>query len=465
MKSNKRGNIKLVIAILFMMLVIMTSGVVKAKTYDITEENISVVLGDEYIDIFTEYTENQDKLSEMLPSSYYSTFIKNNKAQGAVLDAVKLDENNEMLTEILVSVTSVNDQEEIRDFKDYDKTKMEQYKKAFVQSLTKELKTQLSTAQVNEDELFTANNGDVYIKIHANISGQESDIFYTVKNYKLIGINIRYLDGNRDLEMAKSVINQVTIKDTTSQDKKTTTNKTGSTTNNSIYGEDTDTKNYTQLTSSIVFLAIVLSTIISSRKASKNETITDQQKGKFKVFGGFLIVYVVAVIINIILQALTALGIQMLSAEVVDIITMIQAVVTTIMIICILVFIFIKNKKTPSRIRKILYAMLAVNIIMGIAKIGYSFIDEENTYSNIYYIAVASEIIGNISYTLIWTTYFAISKRVRVYYGIEDSTEEIVNNEVQSKEVETKTEVVEVKEEIKPAEEVKVEEKEDNKEE
>lgn len=211
----------LVIAVIFLVS-IMISGVVNARTYNIEEEEISITLDDEYINVFTEYTENEDRLSEILPSEYYSNFVKTNKDQGAILDAIKLDEENNMVTEILISVQD-NKQDEVRDFKDYDESEIKEYSKKFVTELETELKAQMEAilssnaeVEVSEDELYTSANGDVYIKLHVNLAGQNSDFFYTVKNYKLIGVNIRYLDGNEDLEMAKKVVDQINIKDTTS---------------------------------------------------------------------------------------------------------------------------------------------------------------------------------------------------------------------------------------------------------
>ncbi len=460
MKSNKRVNVKLLIAIVVMTLVIMGSGMVNAKTYDISEQKVSISLDDEFIDIFTEYTENQEKLSGLLPSDYYDTFIKTNERQGVVFDAVKLDENNEMLTEVLISIVDTNSKE-IRDFKDFNESEMKKNAKAFVSSLESEMKSQLASAQVNEDEIYTADNGDVYIKLHTNLAGQESDAFYTVKNYNLIGINVRYLDGNRDFEMAKRVINQVRIEDTTSSDKKTGSNT--SIKNNSLSNQSDSTTNsyyYSQVISSTVFFVIVLSTVISSRKSSKNEVITEEQQGKFKNFGGFLIFYVVALAINIALQAMVAIGLLEDIGSLSYLMSMAQAIITIICVISILVFIFMRKTKTPKIIRTILYIMLAVNVIMGLAQIGYSFIDEDNIYYDQFYFAKASEIIANISYTLIWTTYFSISKRVKVYYGLENSTEEVevAKNEI----VENRSEVVEQKNEVVESKTEQVEKIEDN---
>lgn len=462
MKDNKRVNIKLLITIALMILIIMASGVVNAKTYNISEQKISISLDDEFIDIFTEYNENQEKFSSLLPSAYYDTFIKTNELQGVVFDAVKLDENNEMLTEILISVADTNSKE-IRDFKDFNESEMKKNAKEFISSLESEMKSQISSAKIDEDEIYTANNGDVYIKLHTNLAGQESDAFYTVKNYNLIGINVRYLDGNRDFEMAKRVVNQVKIEDTTSSDKKTANNKFDISNNQSDL--TTNRYYYSQVISSTIFFVIVLSTVISSRKSSKNEVITEEQEGKFKNFGGFLIVYVVALAINIALQAIAAIGLLADIGSLSYLIPMVQAIITTICVISILVFIFIRKTKTPKIIRTILYVMLAVNVISGLAQIGYSFIDENNIYYNEFYFAKASEIIANVSYTLIWTTYFSISKRVKVFYGLENSTEEIqvAQNEV----IENRNEMVEPKSDIveQKADEIeKKDESNDNKE-
>lgn len=211
----------LTLALIIMLLIVMFSGVVNAKTYEIEGEGMSIVLDDEYIDVFTEYEENKDKLSEILPSEYYETFVEMNKNQGAVLDAIILDENNEMTTEVLVSVVG-DKQYEVRDFKDYDDSKMEEYSKMFVEQLKEELKSQLSSlagnsqVEIPEREIYKSANGDVYIKLFVNLAGQDSEFFYTVKNYKLIGVNVRYLDGNRNEEMAKKVVDSISIEETTS---------------------------------------------------------------------------------------------------------------------------------------------------------------------------------------------------------------------------------------------------------
>jgi len=397
---NKRKNIKVIVMLLIITLLMLIAGTVNAKTYNIIENNMSIKLEDDYIDMFTEYYDNEEKFSEVLPSEYYSNFVNANKAQGVVLDAIKINEENEMLTEVLISIPDSGEQNQIRDLKDYSKDKMQEYAKIFVDSLKTELESNGTNAEVSQDEIFIADNGDVYIKVHSVLQGLDSDIFYTIKNYKLIGINIRYMDGNQDLEMAKQIINQVTINDAT------------------IYKDDV--YYYSQLISSVIFCIILIGITINIRKSNKKEEakqeITEEQKQKYKKMGGFLLFYIVIVILNIILQAVN-IYIYLLNAEVLtNIIAAIQTMASIIIVICILINIFRRNSKTPQRIKKLLYIMLAINIILCLAEIAYSFIDTVGMYSNQYYLTNIAGIFSNISYTLIWSTYFTVSKRVQEYY-------------------------------------------------
>ena len=166
---------------------------------------------------------------------------------------------------------------------------------------------------------------------------------------------------------------------------------------------------YGVIATALVIFAIT-KRILFSKKTIK---LKEKQEKEYKKIGGLYTVFMVTLGIMILNAINTFSAINPLEQIGLKTMFYIQNIVTLIAIAIIFLFIMIKkNEKTPKKIEIALW-------IMGIIiRICISLGDTQTFYTTQYYLQEAITILSNFAYMIIWTTYFATSKRIHVYYRI-----------------------------------------------
>ncbi len=386
---------KILIVILIVLMFIMP--IVNAKTYNITNPNMAINIDDSYIDIFTEYDENKEKLSNIVSEENYNQYVQAGKKQGICVDLVKLNSENKSTIEIIVDTSSLSKDFLTRDLKDLNDEELKNYKERFIGNLKEGLGE--SEFEIIDNEIYIADDGDKYIFLSTNTSKQEADSFYTVKNYKLIGINVTCAEGTDiDEKELKEIVNNIHIEDTTYND--------------SFY-------DFVEILAfGLLCITIIVVSIIKKIKYKNGVDITNQQKEKYSKFGGFLKLLLVLLTLDCIFIVITGFIYILNSTIVAYAMEAVRCVIMLILAILTLKNIRIRSIDSAKKIKAYMYIMLAINIVVAISGILYSILDTENVYMNQFYVTHIINIVTSISRTVVFTTYFTVSKRAKVYYGL-----------------------------------------------
>lgn len=172
---------------------------------------------------------------------------------------------------------------------------------------------------------------------------------------------------------------------------------------------------YGVIATALVIFAIT-KRVLFSKKTIK---LKEKQEKEYKKIGGLYTVFMVTLGIMILNAINTFSAINPLEQIGLKTMFYIQNIVTLIAIAIIFFFIIMKkNEKTPKKIEIALWIMGIINILSSIIRICISLGDTQTFYTTQYYLQEAITILGNFAYMIIWTTYFATSKRIHVYYRI-----------------------------------------------
>lgn len=171
------------------------------------------------------------------------------------------------------------------------------------------------------------------------------------------------------------------------------------------------------ITEVILILAIIGICIVKvKRYKNKKIELTDKQKKKFTKLSGFLMIYLLIIIYNIILRAILITTAIDISDVWTRRIVIIQSLINLGILIWISIIIFKKKKEAPNQIQKIIFGIGIFNFVTTIIQIIYTVCATQLQDSNDYYIQATNTMTSIILYTIIWTTYFKISKRVSRYF-------------------------------------------------
>lgn len=170
---------------------------------------------------------------------------------------------------------------------------------------------------------------------------------------------------------------------------------------------------YGVIATALVIFAIT-KRIIFSKKTIK---LKEKQEKEYKKIGGLYSVFMVTLGIMTLNAINTFSAINPLEQMGLRTMFYIQNIVTLIAIAIIFLFIMMKkNEKTPKKIEIALWIMGIINILSSIIRICISLGDTQTFYTTKYYLQEAITILGNFAYMILWTTYFATSKRIYIYY-------------------------------------------------
>ncbi len=152
------------------------------------------------------------------------------------------------------------------------------------------------------------------------------------------------------------------------------------------------------------------------KSKNKKVELTDKQKKKYAKINGFLMIYILTVIYNIILRAVlvsTATNIEdMLTRRIV----IIQGLSNMVMLIWISVLIYRRKSNSQNNIIKLIIATGIINTVSPIVQAIYTFFTSNIGDTNNYYVQAINIITVTILSTIIWTSYFKVSKRVKFYF-------------------------------------------------
>lgn len=172
---------------------------------------------------------------------------------------------------------------------------------------------------------------------------------------------------------------------------------------------------YGVIATALVVFAIT-KRILFSKKTIK---LKEKQEKEYKKIGGLYTVFMVTLGIMTLNAINTFSSINPLKQIGLKTMFYIQNIVTLIAIAIIFFFIIMKkNEKTPKKIEITLWVIGIINILSSVIRICISLGDTQTFYTAQYYLQETITILGNFAYMIIWTTYFATSKRIHVYYKI-----------------------------------------------
>ena len=385
---------KKVLGVLFVLLSLTT--IVNAKTYNVASENMMISLSDDYIDLLSEYEENEQILTSIIPKENYDKYVESYKKQGTIIDAVKLDENNKIKLEVIVGTSKLTKNISARDLKYFNEQELEEYKQKFMEVLKAQAES--SQMEVVEDDIYRTEAEDVYIRVHTVKENQQIESFYTVRNFKLIRVNIQYTEQIAQIDsMAEEIVNNIQIKDTT-------------------YDEQ---YNYflSIIGTSIVCILTIVVAIYNKATHKKKAEITKEQEEKYSKFGGFLIIYVLLLVLNAISLAISIIIYIVHSNVIVYAMELVRSVIMLVYMLISLKNIRTRSIDTPKKIIKHMYIMLAISIIVAISSLTYSLVDTETVYMPEFYVSQLLNLISSVTRTVLFVAYFSISTRVKVYYG------------------------------------------------
>lgn len=386
------------IILLITILVTIIPHLVKAEEvtnikYEIPEVGMSIELPNEFYDIIQGLQNNDEKVSK------YQSAKQNFKQMGIVIDALdNLDDN--ATKEIVVAISKNASTKRVEDLKNVPEEQIQQFSDSFFQTMKK----QNAEVEFIETKIISTSNENKYMTITTKTKTQEEVVnaitYYTIVNQQLIGVTIRYLGKDIDLQETKNIIESV----------------------NFVPLEIIETTPITYIDVLVMALTlIIIVAIICIFKIKKHEKkpkeLTDKQKKKFIKLNGFLMIYLLTVISNIIIRAVlitVATELEDLGARR---ILIIQGLINMAIFIGIAIYILKKQKDSPKKIQRMIIVTGVVNVIATIIQVIYTILVSNLQDINNYYIQAINMITSTIIYTMIWYVYFKISKRVNVYFN------------------------------------------------
>lgn len=375
---------------IFIILISVISNVVLAEenniTYEIPKAGLTMQLPNKYYDIIQGLKNYDEKVDK------YQGVRQNFEKMGIVIDAVdSLDEN--ATREIVVAITKNNTN---TNFKDVPENEIEQFMKSFFETIKK----QSPEVEFIENNVITTNSENKFMTATTKSKVNEQEInaitYYTIANQQLIGITMRYLGQEIDKEECQNIIESINIVPV------------------EIKKIQFEAVLIVEIVLSLVILAICTFKLVKN-KDEKIE-LTTKQKQKFPKLSGFLMLYFLITIYNIVVRAVIISTAPQISDIWSRRIAVIQGLISLAIFVWIEILIFKKKKESNNQIVKLIFISGLVNIISTLIQTIYVILSTTLQDENTYYIQASSNVFSTIIYTIIWITYFKISKRVKVYF-------------------------------------------------
>lgn len=406
-----KKKINFIIGIFFTIIMIFNSvkadDVIEQKTYNLEDAGINISIDSNMFEIITGLENNDEKLDFITSKEEY---LASYKSSGILLDAVDSLESDRT-KEILVIQNKNMAYRDIPDLNKLTEDDLKQYYEKFIESVKEQAGT--TSIEVVSDELYKTENGNVYF--HIISSGKTEDeetmnlsTYYTVMNQRLITIGIRYFNIDVDSANDAKILENITFKELPRED-----------TSQEILEK-------TAIAVIVTLIIIGIAFFIIRRRDSKqiDKNLKDKEIKRFSKFGGILGIFWLINLYQIVLRILDIKNVLALeSLEEYKVLIILQSVLMIILNAYLVYILLKKNKNTPNKAKRANIISLIVTIVFCVLRMIAGVISNNDVYTSDYYMGEVSYMISTAMYTLLWTIYLSVSQRVKIYYKISETIE------------------------------------------
>lgn len=406
-----KKKINFIIGIFFTIIMIFNSvkadDVIEQKTYNLEDAGINISIDSNMFEIITGLENNDEKLDFITSKEEY---LASYKSSGILLDAVDSLESDRT-KEILVIQNKNMAYRDIPDLNKLTEDDLKQYYEKFIESVKEQAGT--TSIEVVSDELYKTENGNVYF--HIISSGKTEDeetmnlsTYYTVMNQRLITIGIRYFNIDVDSANDAKILENITFKELPRED-----------TSQEILGK-------TAIAVIVTLIIIAIAFFIIRRRDSKqiDKNLNDKEIKRFSKFGGILGIFWLINLYQIVLRILDIKNVLALeSLKEYKVLIILQSVLMIILNAYLVYILLKKNKNTPNKAKRANIISLIVTIVFCVLRMIAGVISNNDVYTSDYYMGEVSYMISTAMYTLLWTIYLSVSQRVKIYYKISETIE------------------------------------------
>jgi len=390
---------KITLKILIIAFLIIHIGTACFASSEIKLDDIGmkITISEEFYDIIQGLKNNDERVKKFQDSK------ESLENSGVVLDAVNATDES-VTKEIIVVKTTNTTTKQIIDIRNLDEKTLEEFSEGFFESL----KEQSKGVEFLETKIIKTNNEIPYLTVVTQMQSQTSKIqsttYYTIANGNLIQIGIRYLNTEFDKQEAQNIIETINFEKIEIE------------------------QNYegtTKIETLIIYIIVAIGIFIvcfreiKRLKDNKIEPIDDTKLKKYKKFGGFLSLYMIILIYNVITRIIEIYMSQYLMDNVVKVSTIIISVICIVLLILIIIKMLKRKQENTKKIRNLIFIYSATIILGVIFRMIYYYLNQNRYLMQSYYLEEALSIVSMIMFTMIWTTYFRVSKRVNTYYSEE----------------------------------------------
>lgn len=374
--------LKLLLIVLLLINIQTLSFATESKKFSIENEGISITLTDEYYDLLEEVKQQiKDNNNETLEKYNLIFYVANS-----------LDEN--ITKQVMIAATENDTTKQTPDLRNFTSNKLENYYNKYI-SLLKQ------NYEIKENKLKITNNGNVYIAYKTETEDNEKRVesysYDTVVNQKLISVNISFVNSQVSWEQVDSIMETVEFQ------------------NLNNLRPETDIAAITALVTLVLLIVLII--IKKVVKRTKEIVITEEEKKKYKTFGGFLILYLISIIISVFYRILDLVVLNISERNTINTLLGIQEIVYIVINILILIKLFRKKEENAKKIEKNIFIAAVVNLVLlFLAQCCALSLDA--FFANSFYLNIMYYAISSMIYASIWMCYFKLSKRVNEYFKI-----------------------------------------------
>lgn len=359
-----------------------------SKTFVSTDEDITIQLTDEYKDAQRAIKDNDLELDENVVNNI-QTQMQNKNVVLYLVDSLDQD----MSKQIMI----VSGQNEVilqtPDLVTFRENKLNKYFERYINTLKQQNEI--------EEGCIKKFENNIYMAYKTTAENQQSYTYDTIVNHKAYSINISFTNNETTWEDADAIVKNLSIQ---------------------FNNDSMDESTIAVLSSMIALITVVLLSIVKRYLKNKKENIpSEQEKEKFKKFGGILVLFVISLGFLILNRIVDIISIRTLVFADVSSILIIQELISLIMTFAISVIICIRKKSSPNKITKCLFINSIITEILMFL-VSCMALASDTVFANSIYKYFINYSIKTALYTIIWINYFKFSKRVQAYYNVEDVT-------------------------------------------
>lgn len=374
--------LKLLLIILLLISVQTLSFASEARKYSIENEGISIVLTDEYYDVLQNVQQQSEDTDNEQMQKYNLVFYV----------AHSLDEN--VTKQIMIATIENDATKQTPDLKYFTSNKLENYYNQYIDSLEQQYKIQ-------DNKLKTTNNGNVYIAYKIDTTDENNKVesynYDTVINQKLVSINISFVNSETSWEQVDKIIETVEFK------------------NLSKLSAESHVATITAIVSLVLLIALIIVKKAVKKKNTNKIDLTEEEKRKYKTFGGFLIFYLISIIISIIYRILDLVVLNLSGNNSINMLLGIQEIIYIIINILIIIKLFRKKDGNAKKIENYIFIEGIVSLVI-LFLVQCCALSLDAFFANGFYLTIMFYAIFNMIYATAWICYFKLSKRVEEYY-------------------------------------------------